>query len=139
LEPDDKAAWRALFDGYIVFYDADVPEAVIEETWRRLIANRDGFLGLAAVDETNTPVGIAHVLFHPSTWSATCYCYLEDLFVHPALRGQGIGRQLVNAVYAHADARGASRTYWVTATDNIEAQALYNAVATKARFIQYRR
>jgi GNAT superfamily N-acetyltransferase len=139
LIASDKPAWRDLFDGYIVFYDADVPELVIELTWGRLIESRDGMVGLVAADADNTAVGIAHLVFHASTWSPTSYCYLEDIFVHPALRGQGIGRLLMNAVYAEADRRGATRTYWMTGDHNIEAQALYNAVARKAPFIQYRR
>ena len=46
------------------------------------------------------PVGLAHILFHRSTWSNGWYCYLEDLFVDPARRQKGTGRALIEAVYA---------------------------------------
>lgn len=140
LEAKDKAAWLPLFKGYIAFYKASIADDVIETTWGRLLSGGEGFhIGLVAVDGSDVPVGIAHVLFHRSTWSPTCYCYLEDLFVDPARRGGGIGRALIDAVYAEADARKATRTYWATQEFNYPARTLYDTVATKSPFIQYRR
>ena len=74
-----------------------------------------------------------------STWSNGFYCYLEDLFVASQQRGQGIGRALIEAVYAQADARGCSRTYWMTQETNATARTLYDRVASKSPFVQYRR
>lgn len=140
LQPADKAAWQPLFKGYIEFYKATVADDVIEETWTRLLSGGEGFhVGLIAVDGTSTPVGIAHILFHRSTWSKTWYCYLEDLFVRPDIRAQGAGRALIEAVYREADARGATRTYWTTQEFNYRARGLYDRMATKSPFIQYRR
>ena len=140
LEARDKARWLELFKAYSAFYEADVSDPVIEATWQRLLEGGDGgFLGLLAVDGSDAPVGLAHVLFHRSTWSATWYCYLEDLFVDPAVRGTGAGRALIEAVYEAADARAATRTYWVTEEHNQRARTLYDRVATKHPFVQYRR
>ena len=140
LEARDAAAWRRLFEGYIAFYAASVPEHVIDATWRRLMAGGEGVqIALVAVDDADEPFGLAHVLFHRSTWSATWYCYLEDLFVDPARRNEGAGRDLIEAVYREADARGCTRTYWMTQESNTVARALYDRVATKAPFVQYRR
>lgn len=140
LQEKDKAAWLALFRGYIAFYKATVPDEVIETTWRRLIDGEPGFhIALVAVGEDDVPVGLAHVLFHPSTWSPTTYCYLEDLFVDPAQRLKGVGRALIAATYREADARGATRTYWATQEFNYRARALYDTLATKSPFVQYRR
>ena len=140
LEARDAAAWRRLFEGYIAFYAASVPEHVIDATWHRLMAGGEGVqIALVAVDDADEPFGLAHVLFHRSTWSATWYCYLEDLFVDPARRNEGAGRALIEAVYREADARGCTRTYWMTQESNTAARALYDRVATKAPFVQYRR
>lgn len=140
LEPSDRKQWERLFRAYIDFYHATVPDDVIELTWHRLMAGPpEGFLGLAAVDETGHPIGIAHVLFHISTWSPTTYCYLEDLFVDPAARGAGIGRALIETVYKMADEHRATRTYWATHETNAAARALYDTVASRTSFIQYRR
>lgn len=136
----DRETWERLFKAYIVFYKASVPDEVIAMTWQRLLAGPpDGFLGLVAADATDTAVGIAHVLFHPSTWSPTVYCYLEDLYVDPSQRGGGVGRRLIEAVYAAADAQGATRTYWTTQEFNYRARALYDTVASRTPFIRYQR
>ena len=140
LEARDKAAWLPLFKGYIEFYKATVPDEVVEETWRRLMAgDADFHIALVAVGDDDAPVGIAHVLFHRSTWSPTHYCYLEDLFVRPDLRAKGVGRALIEAVYAEADARRCTRTYWATQEFNYRARGLYDQMATKSVFVQYRR
>jgi GNAT superfamily N-acetyltransferase len=140
LEARDKAAWLPLFKGYIAFYKATVPDEVIETTWQRLMQGSEGFhIALVAVDDADMPFGIAHVLFHRSTWSPTWYCYLEDLFVDPARRQNGAGRALIEAVYKEADARGCTRTYWATQEFNYRARSLYDQVATKSVFLQYRR
>lgn len=140
LEEKDKPAWRGLFKGYIEFYKATVGDDVIELSWQRLMAGAADFhVGLVAVNETDTPVGLAHVLFHRSTWSPTHYCYLEDLFVDPKQRLQGVGRALIEATYREADARTCTRTYWATQDFNYRARALYDQVATKSVFVQYRR
>ncbi|MEQ1647710.1 MAG: GNAT family N-acetyltransferase [Hyphomicrobiaceae bacterium] len=140
LAAGDKAVWLKLFKGYITFYKATVADDVIEATWQRLIASTDGFhIALVAVGNDDVPVGLAHVLFHPSTWTKTCYCYLEDLFVDPETRAKGVGRALVDAVYAEADKRGATRTYWTTQEFNYRARGLYDQMATKSVFVQYRR
>ncbi len=140
LAATDKARWHALFDAYIAFYEATVSDDVIETTWQRLLAGGEGNpIGVVACDEHGELVGIAHVLFHRSTWSPTWYCYLEDLFVAPAARRQGAGRALIEATYREADRRGATRTYWVTQESNDCARTLYEQAAHKAPFVQYRR
>ena len=140
LAARDKAQWRALFDAYIAFYEAKVADDTVETTWGRLMGGADGdHIGFVATDGEDTPIGLAHVLFHRSTWSKTCYCYLEDLFVDPRRRSSGVGRALIEAVYREADARAATRTYWSTQEFNARARRLYDQVATKSPFIQYRR
>jgi len=140
LEARDKPIWLRLFKGYIEFYEATVPEDVIETLWLRLMGGGEGFhVALVAVDDAAAPVGLAHILYHRSSWSNGWYCYLEDLFVDPAQRKKGIGAALIAAVYARADAHGCTRTYWMTQETNATARALYDRVASKSPFVQYRR
>lgn len=138
-EPRDEAAWRRLFHDYIEFYEARVPEPVIDLTWQRVLGREDGMLGLVAATAGGEAVGLAHAVLHRSTWSATWYCYLEDLYVDPAARGGGVGRALIERVFGEADALGCTRTYWVTRDDNATARRLYDRLATTAPFVQYRR
>lgn len=140
LQAQDKSAWLALFKGYITFYKGSIADDVIDETFVRLLSGAEGVHScLVAVDGSDTPVGIAHILLHRSTWSKTWYCYLEDLFVSPDIRAKGVGRKLIEAVYQEADRRGVTRTYWTTQDFNYRARGLYDQVATKSPFIQYRR
>lgn len=140
LKPSDKAAWLALFNGYIAFYKSNVADDVIEETWRRLLSGEEHVHRcLIAADDQDQPIGLAHILFHRSTWTKTWYCYLEDLFVRPDIRAKGVGEALIKAVYQAADERQATRVYWSTQEFNYRARGLYDKVATKSPFLQYRR
>jgi GNAT superfamily N-acetyltransferase len=139
LEARDEIRWRELFDGYIRFYESEVPKDVITAAFNRLLANEDGMAGLVAVDGSGCVIGLANLVFHRSTWSPTWYCYLEDLYVDPGVRGTGAGRALIEATYAEADRRGASRTYWATQEHNATARKLYDRIGVLTEFVQYRR
>lgn len=140
LQPTDRAAWNPLWQGYLVFYEsADLPAEITESTWSRLMDPAVDPHGLAAVDATGRLVGFTHYLFHRSTWSIGPYCYLEDLYVDPAVRGGGTGKALIEAVYAAADAAGASRVYWLTQHFNARARRLYDHVGELTPFIRYER
>jgi GNAT superfamily N-acetyltransferase len=91
-----------------------------------LVAEQDGVI-----------IGFTHYLFHPATWAVGDYCYLEDLFVNPALRGSGAGRALIDGVKQAALAQGAAKVYWLTQTHNTTARQLYDAVATDTGFMHY--
>jgi GNAT superfamily N-acetyltransferase len=139
LAEADYTPWRELWNGYLDFYRQPLPEDVTASTFQRLVHGADGLHGLVAEDGEGRVVGFAHLVFHPSTWSTRSYCYLEDLFVAPAGRGTSIGRDLVDAVYAEADRRGADRTYWETQEFNAPARSLYDQVAHRTSFIVYER
>lgn len=137
----DYDAWRPLWDGYNTFYGRSGPTALPEEntaaTWDRFfdpaepvhafVAERDGAL-----------VGIVHYLFHRTTTALAPTCYLNDLFTDPDARGGGVGRALIEAVYAAARAAGSTRVYWLTHETNAVAMRLYDHVAVKSGFLVYR-
>ncbi|MDT4825556.1 Acetyltransferase (GNAT) family protein [compost metagenome] len=84
-------------------------------------------------------VGMVHWIFHRSCWTTGDYCYLQDLFVAEGLRGGGIGRQLIEHVYGAARAAGASRVHWLTHETNEVAMRLYDDIADRPGFVQYRK
>jgi GNAT superfamily N-acetyltransferase len=138
VAPTERAAWEALWSGYLHFYGAAVGDAVRDATWARL---HDPAVPLHALvaEEGGRLVGLAHYLYHCSAWTPGPYCYLQDLFAAPEARGRGIGRALIEAVAARAKADGADRVYWLTMEDNAPARALYDTLADRPGFIQYRR
>ena len=83
-------------------------------------------------------IGIVHVIQHDSCWTLTSYAYLQDLYTHIDFRGRGVARALIEKVYVDAKQRGCDRVYWLTHESNRQAQQLYDQVAKKTGFIQYR-
>ena len=139
LQPADRAEWGVLWQGYLDFYEAAVPDEVTELTWRRLMDPEAPVHGFCAARADGGLLGIVHYLFHPVTWAVGPRCYLEDLFTAAEARGKGVGRALIEAVYAAADAHGADQVYWLTQSTNAAARRLYDQVADATDFIKYRR
>ena len=134
----ERAAWEPLWRGYLHFYQTDVPRATYDVTWARLNDPDEPMFTLGAyVDGKLT--GIVHYLFHRSFWTVGDYCYLQDLFVAKETRKLGLGRALIAAVEERARAAGASRVYWLTHESNSVARALYDKLADRPGFIQYRK
>ncbi len=131
----DKARWLELFKEYVIFYKSKVSDEQFELTWQRLHSDFNMYGLIAELDDQI--VGLAHYIFRPSTWEVEDYCYLEDLFVDPMVRGAGVGRALINELEKIAIAKGSKRLYWTTAPDNEVARRLYDKVAITDR-VQYK-
>lgn len=135
LEPDDRPTWESLFRSYIDFYDRSEPQAMYDRAWNEF-AHDDRLHALGARMD-GLLVGIAHFLEHPST-SSHDVCYLQDLFTTPQVRGQGVGRALIEAVAEHARGLGCARLYWQTKTTNTTARRLYDSITEDSSFMVYR-
>ena len=135
ITPADKPRWLELFKEYIVFYESKLSDEQYELTWKRINSNFN-ITGLLA-EKDGQVVGFTHYIFRPSTWEVEDFCYLEDLYVDPKVRGSGVGRALIKAVEEIAIAKGSKRLYWTTAPDNETARKLYDKVATTNR-VQYK-
>ena len=134
----ERAAWEPLWRGYQTFYEVALFEEVTDKSWERLHDPAEPMFILGAyVDGKLT--GIVHYLFHRSMWTIGNYCYLQDLFVAEEARSLGLGRALIEAVYEAARNVGASRVYWLTQESNKTARALYDKLAERSGFIQYRK
>jgi len=140
LLPEDRCGWENLWAGYHDFYEAPMDPVVVEVTWSRMLDPNEPMMCLVAKDTgTHELIGLVHCVFHRGTWAINDFCYLEDLFVAPSARGQGVGRALIEAVYARADAKKCARVYWLTHENNETARKLYDQLADNRGFIQYRR
>ncbi len=141
LAAGDEAPWRDLWQSYCDFYEIDIPDAVTDETWRRLLDDSQPFFALVACDGDDdgggAVIGFVNCVLHPITWATTPVCYLEDLFVAPEARSRGAGRALIEAVRERGEAGGWHRVYWMTADDNETARALYDKVADLTRWVRY--
>ena len=138
LAPADKQQWLPLWQGYLTFYKASYQPDVADETWRRFHDDVEPMFAWGAF-EGEKLLGIVHCILHRTTWSRKPICYLQDLFTIPEARGKGVGKALIEHVYAEAKAKDWFRVYWQTHETNAEAQVLYNKVADRSGFIVYRR
>jgi len=135
---DEYAVWMPLWRGYQAFYAVDIAEDVSRLTWQRFFDPAEPMhCDFAEVD--GTVRGLVHSIDHRSCWLKEPSCYLQDLFVDPACRGQGLGRRLIEHVYAQAKARGCARVHWLTHETNHTAMQLYDRIADKPGFVQYRK
>ncbi len=139
IESRDRAQWAVLWQLYLEFYGVpDMAPEVTARTWERFFDPAEPVYAMV-VEEEGLLLGLVQYLFHRSSWYLDDVCYLQDLFTLEAARGKGVARALIEAVYAKAQARGAKRVYWNTHESNATAQILYDKVAVKSGFIQYRK
>ena len=139
LAPEDHADWRRLWNAYLEFYETEKPEEVYETTWTRLMDADVDPKGFIALNDEGQPVGIVHYLFHVSAWLVGPTCYIQDLYVDGNMRGGGVGRKLMEAVYKAADEAGAESVYWMKQHFNETARKLYDRIGTLTPFIKYAR
>lgn len=134
---DAHAAWMHLWLGYQRFYKTDISADTSQQTWARLLQPEEPMFAAMAWRDDEA-VGLVHWIYHRSCWTTGDYCYLQDLFVQPSARGAGVAHSLIEHVYAQAESQGAARVYWLTHESNTTARALYERIAVRTGFIQYR-
>ena len=136
----DHAAWLPLWEGYNAFYGREGPTAldpaITARTWERFFDPQEPVFAVVAERDGHL-LGLTHFLHHRSTTRLELTCYLQDLFTAPAVRGQGVGRALIEAVYADSRAQGIRRVYWQTHHTNATGRALYDKLARHLGFIVY--
>ena len=135
-EQIDFPAWRELWVDYMGSSASLVHDEVHQHTFSRIRHANTGLFGVIAI--TNRPVGFAHYYFHPSSYSLTDACTLEDLYVAPDARGQGVGRALIGVVAERARQAHAPALHWKTRASNQAAQILYESLAVRTEFVSFR-
>jgi GNAT superfamily N-acetyltransferase len=135
---NNHAAWLPLWQAYLRFYDTELADAVTRSTWQRFLDPAEPTHAALAWDGEQA-VGMVHFIYHRSNWSIENSCYLQDLLVIPEQRGTGVGRQLIEFVYATAKADGCCKVHWLTHETNATAIQLYERIAERPGFIQFRK
>jgi len=138
VENKDVDGWRPLWMSYQKFYKIEIPETATRKTWARFLDPSEPLQAAVALVRGH-PVAFAHWVYHRSTWTIEDHCYLQDLFVADEARGKGLGRALIEYVAEDAKREGAARVYWLTHESNRSAMQLYDRVADRSGFLQYRK
>ena len=138
VRASDWQNWLPLWRGYHDFYRNDPSDEVTRTTWARFLDEAEPVHALVS-QRAEHLVGTVHYLYHRNTWMIAPVCYLQDLFTLPETRGEGVGRALIEAVYTEALKAGSPRVYWMTHETNVQARGLYDKIAERSGFIQYRK
>ena len=128
-----------MWTAYLEFYESEVSAQVYDTTFARLIDPNRLSQHCLIAEKNGTLVGLAHYIYHTHNWRIDDVCYLQDLFVDPNLRSQGVGRTLIEAVYEAADINGTPAVYWMTQDFNKNARQLYDRIAELTPFVKYSR
>lgn len=139
LRTQDKPQWAHLWQAYLAFYETTRPPEIYDLYFDRLLGTDPQDLNAIVAEADGKLVGLTHYLFHRHGWSVENTCYLQDLYTAPDARGMGLGRALIEAVYAEADAAGVPNVYWLTQDFNTQARQLYDRIGVKTPFIKYAR
>ena len=135
--PRHRAGWGRLFAGYAAFYGVAQTEAMRETVWGWILDPAAEVKALLSEAPDGGPVGLAHYRAFARPLRASRGLFLDDLFVDPAWRGQGVAEALLAALAERAAAEGCDLVRWITAEDNARARAVYDRVAQATRWVTY--
>ena len=138
VQTGDYDQWLPLWTGYNTFYERVASPDVTAVTWGRFFDHYEPVHCFVA-EHDGRLLGLVHYIYHRNTWMIGPVCYLQDLFTSSDSRGRGVGRGLIEAVYDAARNAGSPRVYWLTHESNTTAMLLYDKVAEKSGFVQYRK
>ena len=139
LTAHDRHAWGDLWASYLEFYKSSLPENTFDVYFERLLGDDPQDFNCLVAEVDGKLVGLTHYMYHRHGWKIENVCYLQDLYADPAVRGMGVGRALIEAVYAAADANGTPTVYWLTQEDNAQARKLYDRIGQLSGFVKYGR
>ncbi len=132
----DKEVWKSLFADYLTFYETSRSATSTQLVWERLTASPPTILGLLA-ERDGVVIGLVHFHVQTSTWADHGICYLEDLFVVPSARANGVASLLIQRVVERAREHNCAEVTWITRSDNGVARRLYDKLATLSPFVRY--
>lgn len=132
----DEARWWELWNGYCAFYKMELTEETTSYLWTRIMASKSSVSSIV-FEKNGTILGIANYVIHESTSTIKPICCLQDLFVDPSARKQGVGKALIDWLLTEMKMRNWSRVNWHTRENNYNARALYDKFTNLSDFKRY--
>lgn len=134
---EDRAQWEALYYGYAEFYQVPMNQAILDNNWGWIFDENFPFYALLAKTDDGKAVGLMHFREMPSPLRGRMVGFLDDLFVPPEHRGQGI----VEALFKGLDQACADKDLpiirWITAENNYRGRAVYDRIGEKTHWQTY--
>lgn len=136
-EASDRAQWEVLYQGYAEFYQVPMNDEILDTVWGWIQDANNPFFGLVAKNETGDCIGFMHCRQMPSPLRGAQVGFLDDLFVSPDARGQGVVEALYEALNQLGREQGWPFIRWITAEDNARARAVYDKLSDKTHWVTY--
>jgi len=137
VEQGDWESWRRLFLGYCTFYEWDASEEQLNLVWSWIHEEKSVDAIVATPAAGGDAVGLAHLRTWVRPLRGEIAGYLDDIFVDPDTRGQGIVQALFTAIDEMAEEKNWGIVRWTTADNNYRARTAYDRVATRTGWITY--
>jgi GNAT superfamily N-acetyltransferase len=126
---DAETIGRLLHDFNSEFADPTPGPRAVAERVRKLLPADEITVLLGG----SGPHGLAVLRFRPALWKDALDCYLEELYVVPERRGQGLGRALMEAAIDLARRKGAAHMDLGTGEEDVAARVLYERLGFSNR------
>lgn len=133
----DRAQWERLYHGYAEFYRVPMNDEILDTVWSWIHDDANPFFGLIAKDEDGNALGLMHCRQMASPLRGALVGFLDDLFVIPDARGQGVVEALYQALNELGKEQGWPFIRWITAEDNARARAVYAKLSEKTHWVTY--
>ena len=137
LHEGDRAQWQRLYYDYADFYQVPMNQTILDSVWSWIFDDARAFYALIAKDHAGNAVGLMHYGEMLSPLRGITVGFLNDLYVDPAVRGEGVVDQLFTALREAAKKQGWPWVRWNTAENNYRARAVYDKLATKTHWQTY--
>jgi RimJ/RimL family protein N-acetyltransferase len=137
LEQSDFFAWHELYSAYAEFYETPLTDDRAMRVWAWLHNGEHVARGIVALDDDDQLIGLAHVWEFERLLENDKGLYLEDLYVRPENRKQGVATDLINSLKEGAAENKVGVIRWITASDNETARKVYDKLAEKTDWVTY--
>ena len=134
--PKDEMAWKEMWVRYNDFYGANISEETTSSIWTRIL-DKASNIGALIAENHNGVMGFTNYVIHEYTWSSGFACLMDDLFVIPKARGNGVATLLIQTLIQMGKESGWTRVYWMTREGNTVARSLYDKFCHNDGFVRY--
>ena len=139
LSLQDKSQWQALYCGYAEFYQVPMNQEVLDTVWSWIFDKNNAFYALVAKDDAGQCLGLMHYRAMPSPLRGKIVGFLDDLFIKPECRGQGIVEALYQGLNDSAAQKGWPFVRWIAAENNYRGRGVYDKLSDKTHWVTYQK
>ena len=137
LSLQDRVEWEVLYYGYAEFYKVPMNQEILDTVWSWIFDKNNAFYALVAKDDAGRYLGLMHYRAMPSPLRGKLVGFLDDLFIKPEFRGNGIVDALYEALKRSALDKGWPFIRWITAENNYRGRSVYDKLSDKTQWVTY--